>query len=317
MVNNNAAAVLLALAGLAKGKQAIISRGELIEIGGEFRIPEIMAESGAIMREVGTTNRTHLKDYAEAVGPETGAILKVHPSNYEVTGFTRSVPGRDLAELASTRGIPLIHDVGSGLLSRQLGGGVPAWLAREPAVTEAVQDGAGVVTFSGDKLLGGPQAGILVGRADAIGRLRRSPLLRAFRTDKTTLAALDSTLMAYLAGDITRIPFWRMALAGADEIRARASALTDGLPEVAAEIEVAEGFSTTGGGSAPASRIPTALISIRAEAGAGELAAALLAQPTPVVARIEDGAVVLDLRTVDPDEDALVAGALAAALKRA
>ena len=315
VVNNNAAAVLLALSGLSKGREAIISRGELIEIGGEFRIPEIMAESGAVMREVGTTNRTHLKDYSDAITPDTGVILKVHPSNYEVTGFTKSVPGRELAELARSRGIALIHDVGSGLLSRHLPGGVPSWLSKEPSVQGAVEEGADVVTFSGDKLLGGPQAGILAGRSEALARLRRSPLLRAFRTDKTTLAALDATLMAYLSGEVTRIPFWRMALAGAEEIAVRAKALAAGLPETRALVDVVAGFSTTGGGSAPTSRIPTALLRIEPEGGAQALAGALLAHDPHVVARIEDGGLVLDLRTVDPSDDQVVAAALSIALK--
>ena len=315
VVNNNAAAVLLALSGLSRGREAIISRGELIEIGGEFRIPEIMAESGAVMREVGTTNRTHLKDYVNAITQETGVILKVHPSNYEVTGFTKSVSGRELAELARSRGIGLIHDVGSGLLSRHLPGGVPAWLSKEPSVLEAVEDGADIVTFSGDKLVGGPQAGIIVGRSEALARLRKSPLLRAFRTDKTTLAALDATLMAYLSGEVTRIPFWRMALASAEDIGVRAKALAAGLPESGARVEVVNGFSTTGGGSAPTSRIPTALLRIEPEGGAQSLANALLANDPHVVARIEDGGLVLDLRTVDPSDDQVVAAALSIALK--
>ncbi len=316
VVNNNAAAVLLALSGLSRGKEAIISRGELIEIGGEFRIPEIMAESGAVMREVGTTNRTHLKDYVNAITPETGVILKVHPSNYEVTGFTKTVSGRELSELAHSRVIPLVHDVGSGLLSRHLPGGVPSWLSREPSVNDAVDDGADIVTFSGDKLLGGPQAGILVGRSDALAKLRKSPLLRAFRTDKTTLAALDATLMAYLSGEVARIPFWRMALAGAEEIGVRAKALAAGLPENRARVEVVSGFSTTGGGSAPASRIPTALLRVEPEnGGAQALAEALLAHDPHVVARIEDGGLVVDLRTVDPPDDRVVASALSSALK--
>ena len=315
VVNNNAAAVLLALAGLARGKEAIISRGELIEIGGEFRIPEILSESGAVMREVGTTNRTHLKDYEAAIGPETGAILKVHPSNYEVTGFTASVPSRRLAELARSRGITFISDVGSGLLTRQLPGGVPSWLGREPAVADAVEEGADVVTFSGDKLLGGPQAGILVGRSEAIGKLLRSPLLRAFRTDKTTLAALDATLAAYVEGEPGRIPFWRMALLPAAQVEERARLVAGGLPVEDAKVEIGPGFSTTGGGSAPSSRIPTSLIRIVPEAGgAQELAAALLASDPPVVARIEDGALLVDLRTVAPEEDQVVARALKQAL---
>lgn len=316
VVNNNAAAVLLALSGLARRKEAVISRGELIEIGGEFRIPDIMAESGAVMREVGTTNRTHLKDYANAIGPETGAILKVHPSNYEVTGFTKSVSGRELAELARSRGVPLIHDVGSGLLSRHLPGGVPSWLSKEPSVTAAVEDGADIVTFSGDKLLGGPQAGILVGKAQAIDRLRRSPLLRAFRTDKTTLAALDSTLMAYLSGQVAGIPFWRMALAGAEDIQVRAKALAAGLPGSGARVEVVTGFSTTGGGSAPTSRIPTFVLRVEpAGGGAQALASALLSHEPHVVARIEDGALIVDLRTVEPQDDAVVQAALSDSLK--
>jgi L-seryl-tRNA(Ser) seleniumtransferase len=316
VVNNNAAAVLLALSGLARGKEAVISRGELIEIGGEFRIPDILAESGAVMREVGTTNRTHLKDYINAIGPETGAILKVHPSNYEVTGFTKSVSGRELAELARTRGVPLIHDVGSGLLSRHLPGGVPSWLSKEPSVTAAVDDGADIVTFSGDKLLGGPQAGILVGKAQAIDRLRRSPLLRAFRTDKTTLAALDSTLMAYLSGQVTEIPFWRMALAGAEDIQVRAKALAARLPESGSRVEVVAGSSTTGGGSAPTSRISTFLVRLEpAGGGAQALASALLAHEPHIVARIEDGALIVDLRTVDPQDDGIVLAALTNALE--
>jgi L-seryl-tRNA(Ser) seleniumtransferase len=317
VVNNNASGVLLALAGLSRGKEAIISRGELIEIGGEFRIPDIMAESGAVMKEVGTTNRTHLKDYVNAITPETGVILKVHPSNYEVTGFTKSVSGKELAELAHSRGIALIHDVGSGLLSRHLPGGVPSWLSKEPSVSDAVEDGADIVTFSGDKLLGGPQAGILVGRAEALGKLRRSPLLRAFRTDKTTLAALDATLNAYLTGQVARIPFWRMALAGTEDIQVRAKAVAAGLPDSGARVEVVSGFSTTGGGSAPTSRIPTFLIRIEpSSGGASALAAALLAHDPHVVARIEDGNGVLDLRTVDPKDDTIVAEALGNALKR-
>jgi L-seryl-tRNA(Ser) seleniumtransferase len=275
-----------------------------------------MAESGAVMKEVGTTNRTHLKDYVNAITPETGVILKVHPSNYEVTGFTKSVSGKELAELAHSRGIALIHDVGSGLLSRHLPGGVPSWLGKEPSVTDAVEDGADIVTFSGDKLLGGPQAGILAGRSEAIAKLRRSPLLRAFRTDKTTLAALDATLNAYLTGEVTRIPFWRMALAGAEDIQVRAKAVVAGLPDSGAQVEVVSGFSTTGGGSAPTSRISTSLIRVEPSGGASALAAALLDHDPHVVARIQDGNVVLDLRTVDPNDDTVVAQALGDALKR-
>lgn len=310
VVNNNAAAVLLALAGTSGAKQAIISRGELIEIGGEFRIPEIMACSGALMREVGTTNRTHLRDYAEAITPDTGAILKVHPSNYQVTGFTASVPGRELAELAHAHGIPLIHDIGSGLLTREPTGRNLPWLTGEPSVADAVQEGADVVTFSGDKLLGGPQAGILVGRAATVDRLRTSPLLRAFRTDKTTLAALDATLAAYLEGNLEQIPFWSMALTPERVVRARAEAVVQALPDSGGRVGVIAGFSTTGGGSAPTSRIPTALIRVRAEGGIQKLAEALLEHNPHIVARIEDRALVLDLRTVPEKDDQAVAAAL-------
>lgn len=315
VVNNNAGAVMLALAGLARGKEAIISRGELIEIGGEFRIPDIMASSGAVMREVGTTNRTHLRDYEDAITPETGVIMKVHPSNYEVTGFTASVPGRELAELAHSNGIALVNDIGSGLLSRQTGG-APPWLGGEPSVTEAINDGADIVTFSGDKLLGGPQAGILVGRSEAMERLRHHPLLRTYRTDKTTLAALDATLTAYLTGDIERIPFWRMALLPAGAVRERALKLAGSLPQSDATVEVVDGFSTTGGGSAPTSRIPTALLRIRAGCGAQSLAATLLAGDPPVVARIEDGRLIIDLRTVSAAHDGRIAAALGDAITK-
>ncbi|HKN48881.1 MAG TPA: L-seryl-tRNA(Sec) selenium transferase, partial [Actinomycetota bacterium] len=206
VVNNNAAAVLLVLASLvrgARGREVVISRGELIEIGGEFRIPSILQESGATLREVGTTNRTHLKDYREAIGEPTAAVMKVHPSNYQVVGFTKSVPGRELAELAHAApggGIPLIHDIGSGLLRHSIAGRQLPWLAEEPTVEASLADGADVVTFSGDKLLGGPQAGLIAGRAEIIAAMEHSPLLRTYRVDKTTLAALEATLLTYLEG---------------------------------------------------------------------------------------------------------------------
>ncbi|MEX2587356.1 MAG: L-seryl-tRNA(Sec) selenium transferase, partial [Actinomycetota bacterium] len=242
-------------------------------------------------------------------------ILKVHPSNYEVTGFTASVAASELAELAQSHGINFINDVGSGLMSRHVGGVTPGWLGNEPSVTQAVKEGADLVTFSGDKLLGGPQAGIIVGTYEAVGSLRRLPWLRTFRTDKTALAALDATLAAYLSGEPQRLPLWSMALAGVESIRARARQVAAGLGEVPAQIEVTDGFSTTGGGSAPGSRIPTAVLRIEPSAGrAQQIAARLLEHDPPVTSRIEDGAVVVDLRTVDPGEDALVAAALAGAL---
>lgn len=315
VVNNNAAAVLLALAGLCAGREVIISRGELIEIGGEFRIPEIMAQSGAVMREVGTTNRTHLRDYENAFNENTAAILKVHPSNYEVTGFTASVPAWELAKLAKQHGSRFINDVGSGLLSRQIGAVTPAWLSKEPSVTQAVKEGADLVTFSGDKLLGGPQAGIIVGTTEAVAKLRRIPWLRTFRTDKTALAALDATLTAYLRAEPEQLPLWSMALAGAESVAERAGQLASTLTKSPAEIQVTDGFSTTGGGSAPSSRIPTALLRVEpANAGSRQIADRLLAHDPPVVGRIEDAAVIVDLRTVQPHEDAVVGAALANAL---
>ena len=311
VVNNNAAAVLLALATLARGREVVISRGELIEIGGEFRIPEILAESGAALREVGTTNRTHLKDYRGAIGDATAALMKVHPSNYQVVGFVKSVPPAELAELAHSRGLPLIHDVGSGLLRRRIGGYEPTWLAGEPAVEEAVAEGADVVTFSGDKLLGGPQAGIICGRAEAVAAMERSPLLRTYRVDKTTLAALEATLLAYLQGREADLPLWSMALAEASEIERRAGALRAALGDVAAKVELAEGYSTTGGGSAPGCRIPTVLLEIAPrDQGPAEVRRALVDADPPVIARVEEDRLVLDLRTVAPQQDALLAEVL-------
>ncbi|HYZ46703.1 MAG TPA: L-seryl-tRNA(Sec) selenium transferase, partial [Actinomycetota bacterium] len=226
VVNNNAAALLLVLASLCAGKEVVISRGELIEIGGEFRIPEVMEASGARLVEVGTTNRTHLVDYERAISPDTAAILKVHTSNYEIVGFTASVPARDLAKLASGRGLPLIYDLGSGLI------GAPASVPQyspEPPVDLAVSEGADVVTFSGDKLFGGPQAGIVVGRQHLVARLGKHPILRALRVDKMTLAALEATAAAYLEGTEEKLPLWQMALAPVEDIERRARSLVSAL----------------------------------------------------------------------------------------
>jgi L-seryl-tRNA(Ser) seleniumtransferase len=309
VVNNNAAAVLLAVAGLARGREVIVSRGELIEIGGEFRIPDIIAQSGSTLREVGTTNRTRLKDYEQAITPDTGVILKVHPSNYRITGFTASASGRELGQLCRTRGLRFVYDIGSGLLNRRVAGLTPRWLSEEPSAGEALEEGADVVTFSGDKLLGGPQAGILLGTVEAIGMLRQSSLLRAARVDKMTLAALSATLDAYLSGTEHLIPTWRMALTDPATIRSRAMQLTSGI--ASDRVKIVEGFSTTGGGSAPGSTIPTWLIEVTPGAGgAKDLADRLVEADPPIVSRIEEDRVVLDLRTVPPDEDDLVASAL-------
>jgi L-seryl-tRNA(Ser) seleniumtransferase len=309
VVNNNAAAVLLVLASLAKGREVVISRGELIEIGGEFRIPDILAESGGTLVEVGTTNRTHRADYERAITERTGAIMKVHPSNYRVVGFTASVPPGELAALAHERGLPLVHDVGSGLLRRRIAAQDVPWLASEPAVTEAVAEGADVVTFSGDKLLGGPQCGVIAGRKEVVDRMRRSPLLRAFRVDKTTLVALEATLAAYLDGREAGLPLWTMGLAPQEEIKARAASLAAELG-TGERVTVADGWSTTGGGSVPGALIPTALIRVEPRGTAGDLVRALLDHDPPIVARVEEEMVLLDLRTVLPSQDAVVAEAL-------
>ena len=322
VVNNNAAAVLLVLACVARGREVVISRGELIEIGGEFRIPAILEESGATLREVGTTNRTHLKDYREAIGESTAAVMKVHPSNYQVVGFTKSVPGRELAELAHAApggGIPLIHDIGSGLLRHSIAGRQLPWLAEEPTVEASLADGADVVTFSGDKLLGGPQAGLIAGRAEIIAAMEHSPLLRTYRVDKTTLAALEATLLTYLEGSEDELPLWSMALLAPSEIEARAAAVRSALlhrgGDVDAKIELVDGFSTTGGGSAPTSRIPTVLLEVAPRTRpVGSVRQALIDGDPPVVARVEGERLVLDLRTVVPEQDAAVIGALRRAL---
>jgi L-seryl-tRNA(Ser) seleniumtransferase len=322
VVNNNAAAVLLVLACVARGREVVISRGELIEIGGEFRIPAILEESGATLREVGTTNRTHLRDYREAIGESTAAVMKVHPSNYQVVGFTKSVPGRELAELAHAApggGIPLIHDIGSGLLRHSIAGRQLPWLAEEPTVEASLADGADVVTFSGDKLLGGPQAGLIAGRAEIIAAMEHSPLLRTYRVDKTTLAALEATLLTYLEGREDELPLWSMALLAPSEIEARAAAVRSALlqrgGDVDAKVELVDGFSTTGGGSAPTSRIPTVLLEVAPRTRAvAAVRQALIDGDPPVIARVEGERLVLDLRTVAPEQDATAAVALRRAL---
>ncbi|MGI8427447.1 MAG: L-seryl-tRNA(Sec) selenium transferase [Actinomycetota bacterium] len=314
VVNNNAAAVVLALRTLAQGREVIVSRGELIEIGGEFRLPDIMAESGAIMREVGTTNRTHLSDYESAINEQTAAIVKIHPSNFSVVGFTASVASAKLASLCRARGIIFIHDLGSGLLRHSIGGTRPAWLTQEPSVEQALQAGTDLVTFSSDKLLGGPQAGIAVGKQEVIDRLHSSPLLRAFRVDKTTLAALQSTLLAYLENRETSLPLWQMALLTPEDLELRSKSVVDALgvragPE--SDIEVVRGNSAAGGGSAPGAEIPTALIKISCKNFSGaQLSKSLVENDPPIIGRVEDEALTLDLRTVAEQDDQVVAGAL-------
>lgn len=316
VVNNNAAALLLVLSALASGRQVVISRGELIEIGGSFRIPDVLVQSGSTLVEVGTTNRTHRRDYEQAVGPETAALLKVHTSNYKVIGFTQTVSTKELAELAQERGIYLIEDLGSGVFvpTERFG------LAHEPTVAEAVKAGADVVTFSGDKLLGGPQAGVIVGRREAVEACRRHPLARALRVDKMTLAALQATLRAYADGTPEAVPIWRMMAVSLEELRARAEgiarAIASEVEEGAVQLSLARGLSAVGGGSLPGETLPTWVVTVRMGALSPEpLAEALRGQAPPVIGRVENGALVLDPRALAPEEDLLVARAVAGAVR--
>lgn len=306
VVNNNAAALVLALNTLAEGREAVVSRGELVEIGGSFRVPEIMARSGARMREVGATNRTHRADYEAALTDETAAILKVHRSNFRVIGFTSEVDIGTLAELARDRGVPLINDLGSGLIFPLDGLGLPP----EPTAGEVLRAGADVVTMSGDKLLGGPQAGIILGRADLIARMRRNPLCRAFRVDKLTLAALEATLSLYRDPARARreVPVLRMMSMTGEEIAARASALARSLEACGIEATCVPGESAIGGGAFPGVTLPTTLVAIGDQDHDGEALLRALREGDPVVvARIVDGRVVLDPRTVLPlQEPALI-----------
>jgi len=303
VVNNCASAVLLALETLAPGKEVIVSRGELIEIGGEFRIPDIMRRSGAVLREVGTTNRTHLKDYAGAIGPETALILKVHTSNYRVVGFTADVSSRELVELGRARDVPVVEDLGSGCLLDLTRHGFP----HEPTVPEVVAAGVDLVSFSGDKLLGGPQAGILVGRADLVERLACNPLNRAVRVDKLTVAALEGTLYAYEAGvALETIPTLRMLTEPLASIRRRAGQLLRRLPEDTARAlgaAIVESRSQVGGGALPTVELPTAALALgTATRPAQHLDEALRATHPPVLGRLADDRLLLDCRTIQPEE---------------
>jgi L-seryl-tRNA(Ser) seleniumtransferase len=304
-VNNAAGALLLVLGGLARGREVVVSRGELIEIGGEFRLPQIMEAAGVVLREVGTTNRTHLRDYAAALGAGTGLVLAVHPSNYRVEGFTTRPGLAELATLAHEHGLALVHDVGSGLLAGQLGD--------EPSVQASLRAGADLVLFSGDKLLGGPQAGLVVGRAEPVGRLARHPLARAVRADKLTLAALEATLAAHLAGRRDQLPVWRALLLTPADLRPRAAAVAAAVGPAAS---LRTGASVAGGGSLPGEGLESVLVEVDpTPAGAAAVLARLRAGDPPVVARAERGQVVLDLRTVLPEQDQVVARALAEALE--
>jgi len=308
VVNNNAAAVLLALNSLADGGEVIVSRGELVEIGGSFRIPDVMAKSGAILREVGTTNRTRVTDYASAVNEQTRLILRVHRSNFEISGFTEQASNAELVALARKHNIPMMEDLGSGALFDLRAVGISG----EPGVLDSLRSGVDVVTYSGDKLLGGPQAGLISGRADLIARMRSNSLFRALRVDKLIYAALEATLLAYVRHDHNSIPVLRMMRLSKQEIDERASALAARVQRSRLRIEIIDGESLLGGGAAPSSVLPTRILALACEGfSADELARKLRGSEPPIIARVEDGRVLLDLRTVFPEQDAIVESALA------
>jgi len=314
-VNNNAAAIFLALHALAKGKEVIVSRGELVEIGGAFRIPEILAASGAKLREVGTTNRTRVADYAAAIGPKTGMLLKVHTSNFMIIGFAEDAPVGVLAELAKAKGVPLVVDWGSGDLV-DLG---PLGVHDETPVRTLIDAGADLVTFSGDKLLGGPQAGLAIGRDDLVAKMRKDPLARMLRLDRLQIAALHATLSAYVSGRAQQeVPTLRMLALDAATIGARAEVIARQVESITPGLtwSLVEGVSRPGGGSSPVGEIPTMLLAIADPTGdAGKLEARLRRGEPPVIARLHEGRLLLDLRTVLPEQDAVLGARLIEALR--
>lgn len=310
VVNNNAAAVVLALNTMAMGREVLVSRGELVEIGGGFRIPDMISRSGAVLREVGTTNRTRLADYREAAdGGNAAAILKVHRSNFRISGFTEETEIRELAELAREKGLFLFHDLGSGLLADPGTLGLPP----EPRAPESLRDGAHAVAISGDKLLGGPQAGIILGEGPPIQEMRRSPLTRAFRVDKVTLAGLEATLRHYLspAEALREVPTLRMLALTPDEMETRTRSLAEQLASPGLMAEVQSGFGVVGGGTFPGVELPGWTLKVKVNGVSPQMAAQRLRDShPPIVARREDDLLVLDLRTVEPKDDARVVEAL-------
>jgi L-seryl-tRNA(Ser) seleniumtransferase len=308
VVNNNAAAVLLALNTLAEYGEVIVSRGELVEIGGSFRIPDVMAKSNGILREVGTTNRTRIADYESAINDKTKALLRVHRSNFEISGFTEQPSIEELVDLSRRRNIPLLEDQGSGALFDLRSVGVSG----ENSVLDSLRAGVDVVLYSGDKLLGGPQAGILSGRTDLVARMRSNSLFRALRVDKLTYAALEATLLAYVKMDYESIPALRMMQLSKDDIARRAEILAARTARLEMEVVLIDGESVIGGGAAPSAVLPTKLVGFScAGLSADELAAQLRQAETPVVARVEDGRVHIDLRTVFPEQEEALASVLA------
>jgi L-seryl-tRNA(Ser) seleniumtransferase len=320
VVNNNAAAVFLVLNTFAKGAEVLVSRGELIEIGDGFRIPDIMAESGAVLREVGTTNRTRIADYERAITERTRLLLRVHPSNFRIVGFTERPSLEQLIELGRRSNVPVFEDLGSGCLADLSAAGIS-----EPVARASFAAGVPIVSFSGDKMLGGPQAGIIAGKKEFIDRIRCNPLFRALRVDKLTIAVLEIALRAYLRGAFDEIPTLRMIRLSKEEIERRAQAFTQKLsaelPAEAAKVtklEIIGGFSVIGGGSTPDQSLPTSLIAVTSRRHSATQIEQRLRQPAgglPVIARIEDDRLVLDLRTVFPEQEPALAATLAAALR--
>ena len=304
VVNNNAAAVLVALNTLGEGGEVIVSRGELVEIGGSFRIPEVMSKSGALLREVGTTNRTRVTDYERAINDRTRLLLRVHRSNFQIVGFTEQPPLEELVDLGRRRGIPVLEDLGSGALFELSAVGVSG----ESGVADSLRAGVDVVTYSGDKLLGGPQAGIISGRRELVGRIRGNPMFRALRVDKLIYAALEATLLAYVRQDYDAVPALRMMRLSKDEIARRAESLAKKIESKQVKAELIDGESVIGGGAAPGATLPTKLIAITHEKfSADELGAQLRSCTPPVIARVEEGRVLLDLRTVAPEQEETMA----------
>ena len=307
VVNNNAAAVLLALNTLAEGGEVVVSRGELVEIGGSFRIPDVMSKSQVSLREVGTTNRTRVADYEGAINEKTRLLLRVHRSNFQITGFTEQPAIGELVALARKRNIPLMEDLGSGSLFdlRSLG------VNGEPGIRDSLHAGVNVVSYSGDKLLGGPQAGLLSGRGDLIARMRANSLFRALRVDKLTYAALEATLLAYVKHDHDAVPALRMMHLSKDEIGRRAEAVAEKARSSRWAVEIIDGESVIGGGAAPSAVLPTRLLALIGDGlTADEISARLRASDPPIIARVEEGRVLLDLRTVFPEQDGAVIAAL-------